>query len=143
METLTVNLENLTVEERVTLTRLMTKANTPPQWQPEGGRWCVSISGAVVTAYRSKGISEFGSAHSTQIKAEKARDAMRIHNRLLAYVAEFDTTGNDVCSIAILNGGKYDYAFRTPGKRTLGTVYMSEPCARELAEKLNSGEVTL
>lgn len=150
MTNLTVNLENLTTEERATLTSLMTKANAPPQWEPKAGGFCVDGKGDVIEVSTSTQHREFGAERATQIEAEKASKAMRVHNRLLAYVAEFDTVlvTRYVCSIMRLSDGKYHSVRREThypigAVHTLGAIYMSDECARELVKKLNSGEVVL
>ena len=81
-----------------------------------------------------------------------AAQQMRIHNRLLAYVAEFDKDWK----VDLTNGANqhkyfiyFDYAtneYRTSSYTTsspIGIVYMSRECATELCRKLNSGEVVL
>ena len=81
---------------------------------------------------------------------------MRIHNRLLAYVAEFDkdwkadwTNTDQGKYFVYYNYGinEYDineYCIDCHVTVCLtGVVYMSEECATELCRKLNSGEVVL
>ena len=106
----------------------------PKQWEPRG---------------------EFYALHhslptSTVEAAAKATTNIRTHNRLLAYVDEF---GGDWEADWSDNHKNYYVCYahlRMVWSATMssttctgGTVYMSEECAKDLAAKLNSGEVTL
>ena len=124
----------------------------PKQWEPRGGPYDVRGNG--VTA-KGLGVSiasyaEFGTERQTAEAAEKASAAMRTHNRLLAYVDEF---GGDWEADWSDNHKNYYVCYahlRMVWSATMssttctgGTVYMSEECAKDLAAKLNSGEVVL
>jgi hypothetical protein len=124
----------------------------PKQWEPRGGYHAVLSSGfnlplAVITAEQRK----FGIVRHTREEAEKARDAMRTHNRLLAYVDEFGGDWEADWSIyaqnkyyivynALSGEWEIDCCYRTFG---LGNVHMSQECAQGLIAKLESGEVLL
>lgn len=83
-------------------------------------------------------------------EAEYAATQMRIHNRLLAYVAEFDKDwkadwGDDKQKKYFVysdSNGLYHKNWSS-SYRYIGVIYMSEKCAEGLCEKLNSGEVVL
>ena len=107
----------------------------PKQWEPRG---------------------EFYALHhslptSTVEAAAKATTNIRTHNRLLAYVKEFDYFWEaDWKNIHQEKGYVYyNYSSRRWSAESWvsrccgGTVYMSEECAKDLAAKLNSGEVIL
>ena len=94
------------------------------------------------------------SAFSTRDTLEadnKAHKDMRSHNRLLAYVDEFD--GEWVADWAGEGQGKYAIVYSHINDSwlvdwnrsycSLGTVYMSQECAEGLVAKLRSGEVVL
>ena len=79
--------------------------------------------------------------------------AMRIYSRLVAYVREYgsDWEANwedwkqGKCYVCFNNhqlGQKWKW-YRTFNTCMGGTVYMSQDCAKDLAAKLNSGEVVL
>ena len=109
----------------------------PKQWKPRGN-------------YRIKLLYEDAPTMLTIEAAEKASDAMRTHNRLLAYVDEFggdweadwsdDHKNYYVCYAHLRMAWSATMSSTTC---TGGTVYMSEECAKDLAAKLNSGEVRL
>ena len=125
----------------------------PKQWEPRGGYYAVLSSGfysplAVITAKKRK----FGVARQTKEAAEKASAAMRTHNRLLAYVAEFGgdweadwkNIQQEKCSVNYSYSACCGWYLHTRcSVCTSGTVYMSQDCAQGLVAKLNSGEVTL
>ena len=110
------------------------EADKPKQWQPKGGEW-----------YRA-----FGVERQTKEELELASKAMRTHNRLLAYIAEFDkgweadwSDGNqEKYYIYFCYSKQYDISFDMRSK-DIGKVYMSKQCAIDLTNKLNSGEVSL
>lgn len=124
----------------------------PDKWEPKGGEWFVDLSGEAATiSMQMRELSAFGVSYATREQAEKAAKAMRAHNRLLAYVAEFspdwEADWND----------HYQTKAEVIFDKTLGewlvdisvdgfgpsTVYMPDEVAEELAVKLNSGEVEL
>ena len=64
-----------------------TKTQEPPKkkkWEPKGGQWYVSCYGSVLDGYIEYDSRMFGIEYPTKELAEKARDAMRIHNLLIA-----------------------------------------------------------
>ena len=109
----------------------------PKQWEPRGN-------------YRIKMSREDTPTMLTIEAAEKASSAMRTYNRLLAYVDEF---GGDWEADWSDNHKNYYVCYahlRMVWSATMssttctgGTVYMSEECAKDLAAKLNTGEVVL
>ena len=124
----------------------------PEQWEPKGGDWWVDTSGIANWEYESTPCTiKFGVERQTLEAAEKASDAMRTHNRLLAYVDEFG--GDWEAGWEDHQQKKYYvyYSYHTLGwcmhhayNSTIGgTVYMSRDCAKGLVKKLNSGEVVL
>ena len=123
----------------------------PKQWEPKGGDWWVDTSGIAREYESSPCTIKFGVERQTAEAAEKASAAMRTHNRLLAYVDEFggdweaDWEGKschqNYCVQYFNHGKTWDVGRHTV--RVSGAVYMSRDCAKDLAAKLNSGEVTL
>ena len=122
------------------------------RWEPQSGEWYVETSGKVSMGNSIKRTQSFGIERQTEEEAEYAARQMRIHNRLLAYVAEFDkgwkadwTNGANQHKYFIyfdFATNKYDNEYHeTPS--CIGIVYMSRECATELCRKLNSGEVVL
>ena len=121
------------------------------RWKPQSGEWYVETSGKVSMGWSIKRTQGFGVERQTEEEAEYAARQMRIHNRLLAYVAEFDKDWKADWTNA--DQGKYFvdfndvtneyYANKRTYSRTIGQVYMSKECVEELCSKLNSGEVVL
>ena len=118
-------------------------------WQPVGGDYYVSIDGQVISFGSTELAKLQGAARATKEQTEKARDAMRVFNRLLAYKDEFapdfvHKTGDIVsCQIAVNVDGDYrmigsNHAFSSPT-----TIYFPASVAGVLVDKLNSGEVVL
>ena len=107
----------------------------PKQWKPRDG--------------------DYTSTHCTMrdtIAAfTKARCAMNTYNRLLAYVDEFGGDWEADWSDSTQEKGYVYYNYSSHrwsaeswvSRCCVGTVYMSEECAKDLAAKLNSGEVVL
>lgn len=124
----------------------------PKQWRPQAGGFYVDESGFVAEAVSHLVNSQdFGTERKTKEQAEKAAAAMRTHNRLLAYVAEFAPIWNpdwgnkkiSKWSIGFNHEtGKYQVVFYG-FLEEVGIVTMPEPVAIELCRKLNSGEVVL
>jgi hypothetical protein len=124
----------------------------PDKWEPEGGEFMVSADGDVsqLTSYAKCRL--FGMEYATREQAEKASKAMRAHNRLLAYVAEFVTCGWEADWLDA-EQAKYYASFSCKhmcwdpmaARETLsvGVVYMPRYAAEDLCNKLNSGEVQL
>ena len=130
------------------------EALEPKKWEPKGGRFTITNASNVSNTPALKNshtVAGFGAGYDNREAAEKARDIMLIHNRLLAYVDEFG--GDWVADWSLVSQNKYcitydklqlqwevDCNYRTC---FLGAVYMSEECAKGLVAKLESGEVVL
>ena len=124
------------------------------QWEPCGGEWFVSRNGKVSNAESTYGSRKFGIEFPTEKQAETAAEAMRIHNRLLAYVDEFDPDWQaDWDDNRHVYQRKF-YVYKNMdakqwhkgfdcGCYSPDRVYMSETCAEDLTRKLNSGQVIL
>ena len=121
------------------------------RWKPQSGEWYVETSGRVSLGHSIKKTQSFGVERQTEKEAEYAARQMRIHNRLLAYVAEFDkdwkadwTNADQDKYFVEFNHVTNEYsAHKRTYSRTVGQVYMSKECAEELCRKLNSDEVVL
>jgi hypothetical protein len=130
------------------------EALEPKKWEPKGGRFTITNASNVSNTPALKNSHEvagFGAGYDNREAAEKARDAMLIHNRLLAYVdefggdweADFNGATHENCYVLYYAQGK---TWEVGGQFMVamaGTVYMSRECAEGLAAKLNSGEVVL
>ena len=121
----------------------------PVKWELEGGEWYIMSSGMVdCTGVPAQIVASFGMEYATREQAEKAAKAMRAHNRLLAYVAEFapdyeyDCGGMNWTVWQCAESLNWDINWYSTIK-VVGCVYMPEHIAKELAAKLNSGEVQL
>lgn len=126
-------------------------AAMPDKWEPKGGGYIIGSNGSIVGGMDNyMDCREFGAEYATFEQAEKAAKAMRAHNRLLAYVAEF---APNWCANWNQESPKFILAFDYTEKlwvirasimeRTAGAVFMPEHVAIELCHKLNSGEVEL
>lgn len=125
------------------------------KWEPRGGLYGIYGNGDIKEINKDSHPQpesvQNGYIYPDMESAEKSRDAMRPHNRLLAYVREFDSDWTPDFSNAMqvkcfityneisgqwargsMNGWPY-----------MGTVYMSYDCAEDLVIKLNKGEVEL
>ena len=122
----------------------------PKRWEPKGGEWYVSTSGAVSNYNTSSDCRMFGAERKTREAAERAAIEMRKFNRLLAYRDEFapgyEPDWNDETEKTYVfqdrASGKYQVADNIMCQ-TLGAVYMPFDVAHSLCRKLNSGEVVL
>ena len=137
----------------VKLQQQIEELEKPKQWEPRGGPYDVRGNGVTAKGLGASiaSYAEFGAERQTAEAAEKASAAMRTHNRLLAYVAEFggdweadwgDSTqakGYVYYNYISRRWSAESWVFRCCG----GAVYMSKDCAEGLAAKLNSGEVIL
>jgi hypothetical protein len=133
------------------------------KWEPKAGNHFVNINGLIYPClyHRSSGPRLFGVERETSGPrlfgveretselANKARDQMRVFNRLLAYVHEYapdyEPNWSDTSSkwyVYYTSVGIYELASIVHGN-TLGVVYMPKPVALALVQKLNSGEVIL
>lgn len=123
----------------------------PDKWEPKGGDFYVSSEGDAVYAPSCNSTRVFGTEYNTMEQIEKAAKAMRAHNRLLAYVAEFapEFVGDwreqeQGKSFALFdNESKRWFAATAYRDRNASCVYMPRHIAEDLADKLNSGEVEL
>ena len=126
----------------------VTQEKMAEQWEPEGGEFLCHHAGFIVDSNEDDFASKVnGCVYKTEKQAEKAAAAMRTHNRLLAYVAEFapdydSTNSRDKCLIRGGYPSYYDYWW-CPDATLTGVVYMPRLVAEELCRKLNSGEVVL
>ena len=117
----------------------------PERWEPKGiGDYHIYGDGVVHRQATSKTYINFGTERPTKELAQKARDAMYKHNRLLAYVHEHAPDYEPVW-----DGEQFNYCvyydsckreWRTEYARfhhTPTTVYMPREVAEQLVEKLN------
>jgi hypothetical protein len=122
------------------------------KWQPKGGSWCLTTYGYIVQGSDDYSeIDNFGMRYPTKESAEKARDAMRVHNRLLAclsenddgWVADWEDERQEKCYL-YFNHYDNDWEFAWAiAHQQLGTVYMSQQNAEKLCNLLNEGVVEL
>jgi hypothetical protein len=121
------------------------------KWQPKGGQWYVQQDGEIRNQKSTNYPRQFGMSYPTIKHAEKARDAMRVHNRLLAWLSENDdgwvSDWEDTYTLK-------SYVFYNSKKRewqashlqyvpVIGAVYMSKENAEKLCKLLNEGVVEL
>jgi len=110
--------------------------------EPKCGGFWIDSDGQVEHFKNNKGgiATNFGMERQTREAAERARDKMRVFNRLLAYVDEFAPghefeNGENNYHIKIEDG---IYSMGLNVRRvTIGAVYMPEAVAIELCRKLN------
>ena len=129
-------------------------ANEEP-WEPQGGERYVNSNGEIDMSRSTDHSRIFGLERPTEEQAKKAAKAMRIHNRLLAYVDEFDPhwkadwDDNTQAKFYVYKDIDEEQWCKQwcVGCNTSiyypGFVFMSKECAEGLVEKLNSGEVVL
>jgi len=120
-------------------------------WEPKGGQYCVSINGTTSSGFPDWGIAQFGNEFETKEQTETEAKAMRARNRIAAYVREFAPDWK--ADWGDSNQGKWGVyfdnllgrwgSFYNSSYKSACEVYMPEQVARELVEKLNSGEVVL
>lgn len=118
------------------------------QWEPRGGDFYIDGGGAVHDGIAGfTGYQNFGTEYPTKELAEKARDAMRVHNRLLAYVMEHapDWDNGEFDKRYVYFDHLQNRFMHTVSSSadSIGTVYMPEQVAKDLCEKLNNGIVNL
>lgn len=125
-------------------------AAMPEKWEPKGGDFWINENCDVVHMINDGFYDAVcGLSYQTRQQAEKASKAMRAHNRLLAYVAEFapDSFCSELCFASVAyDPNKDKFVTVVSGcmaYRSLTDVYMPTKVAEELATKLNSGEVEL
>ena len=141
------------------LSSLLTDEAPKPKvekWQPKGGNCIVFSSGRVdidVTATEGEYESNrmFGTTYATLKQAEKARDSMRTHNRLLAWLSENDDGWvadwkDDSQKKYFVYCGNYHKLWghaSTIEHKLLGNLFMSKSNAEKLCKLLNDGVVEL
>lgn len=123
----------------------------PSKWKPKGGEWFVASDGSVARGISSSEHRDFGAERKTKNLLQKARDAMRIHNRLLAYVQEhapdyepgWSNNSEQKWYIEFYHSDEwYEVDFATT-YQVPGAVYMPKDVAVQLARNLNNGTVVL
>ena len=126
----------------------------PKQWGPKKGPYFIGLGGHIIKSrVLDEEILSFGQYYQTKEAAEKARDAMRTHNRLLSWLSENDdgwlADWDDssqgkyfIHSKPKSEGKKYRFTHDWECK-DLAKVYMSRENAIKLCKLLNSGEVIL
>jgi len=123
----------------------------PAKWEPAEGEHYISTTGGVGIAPKTNNYADFGMVRNNRSDALKAVNPMRTHNRLLAYVDEFDAeyvpdwknTFELKYFIRYDNHTNEWFYSSNAIRQVIGAVYMSKECAQELVIKLNSGEVVL
>jgi len=120
-------------------------------WEPKSGEWYVGIEGATLHGLTIKWCAAFGNEFPTEEQAETEAKAMRARNRIAAYVREFAPDWK--ADWGDSNQGKWGVyfdnllgrwgSFYNSNYKSACEVYMPEQVARELVEKLDSGEVVL
>lgn len=137
-------------EQMASLQRQLEEVRNPPKeiWIPSGSYTITSDS--FTDSMPNDDQRNFNGSYKTHKQAEKAKPQLRAFAQLLAYVAEFDADWeadwNDknqekwyVYFDFRTNTWYCDFIYTT---RRVG-IYMSEQCAKDLADKLNRGEVVL
>ena len=134
-----------------TINAMPDEPKTVEKWEPKAGDWFVSGDGNVSRQNTREDFARFGTEYQTKEAAEKARDAMRAHNRLLAWLSENDdgwvADWGDTSNIKYYvfykhQTNKWDILSNS-GYRTPGIVYMSHENAKKLCKLLNDGTIKL
>jgi hypothetical protein len=107
--------------------------------------------GKITHVWNQEGFGEFGSLYKTEELAGKAAKQLVRYQRLLNYVIHHDQDWtadweDDMQSKFYVDYIQYDGAYGVDylySYEALGTVYMSEECARALIEKLNNKTFSL
>lgn len=117
------------------------------KWQPIGGSYPIYWDATVDESNCVDENKLFGTERPTQEQAEKARDKMRVFNRLLAYHDEYcpdyDFIPNTDNYYIQYDDIIEEYTMGCEYKKSIGKVYFCFKIAKELIDKLNSGEVEL
>ena len=122
----------------VKLQRQIWALEKPKQWEPRGGDYWGNL----------RHLGYGGKAKGVEVRLSHA---MQAHTRLLAYVYEFggdweadwEDGKQEKCYVYYnYSGRRWTYS-NWLETRISGAVYMSIECAKDLAFKLNSGEVIL
>ena len=115
------------------------------KWEPEGGNWTIGGEGSIRRAPAYSDFAAFGTERPTRELAEKARDAMRVHNRALAYVHElapgWDGTGAH--AVEYVGTTHPRWVALLSNHTSVGTVTGPRHVMQKLADDLNSGRVVL
>ncbi len=96
MESINVNLDNLTYQEREQLFRLVTKGNKSKVWKPELRKeyFCLASDGAVLGPYLwdngsiDNDMYSIGNCYKTEEDAEFAVERMKVQTELQRYAEE-------------------------------------------------------
>ena len=119
-------------------------------WEPKGGNFTIISDGTVIRDNSIYYHRNFGTERPTEAQAEKARDEMRIFNRLLAYRDEFApdytpewTKSTDKYYVYFNRNDKCWSKCYSNKHKTPGCIYMPKEIADALVGKLNKGEVVL
>ena len=122
------------------------------KWQPQKGCFRATHGGPVAINFRTQADIDFGLTYNRRIHADKAVKALRSHGRLMAYVAEFDpeweADWNDITQEKYFvsydhSAGEWQWWENDEQEQDPTGVHMSKECAKNLVDKLNSGEVEL
>ena len=121
----------------------------PKKWEPESGNYTITSSGVAENYKSSITDRNFGIERKTKELAERSFKELRSYARLLAYRDEF-CPGYDP-DFTIVNAKFYVYQDRRSGNWGVGSiefilsknVLFPKEIAKELADKLNKGEVEL
>lgn len=124
------------------------------KWEPTDGRWsCPAVNEPPAPIHSAiPGYDEVRAAgllRPTEESADKAGAMIRSYSRLLAYVgehkgdweADWSDFNQPKWMVYQLYGGHWTAMGAATELPVLGTVYMPEHVAKELADRLNKGEV--
>ena len=139
----------LTDEQMAALSKGESITLSPPpaeEWQPEGGEF--QITGAGWVAESSLSGREFGMRRTTRAMAERAKDEMRIHHRLLAwrdeYCPDYRLDWKQMAlTVQFDHNHKKWVGAKANARETPGAVYFPLSIIDTLVDKLNSGLLKL
>jgi hypothetical protein len=112
------------------------------KWNPKGGKYYIHYSGETRFDNSLMSVREFGLEYQTKELAEWARDKMRKHNRILAWLSEQekqDDNGYVVYYSSVAD--KWMSAYKD--YNIIGQITMSQTSATKLADMLNNGLIEL
>ena len=154
MNTLNINVENLTLEERKQAFDLFEKSQTkkPLRFEPKKYQSYYSVleAGDIEESqwdndYIDENRAQHGNVFRKKKTAEQAANKHRSVNKIVAFVEELDGFGGE--HILLYNSLEevWDVIPVVPDTLSLSPldVLMTAPCARALANALNSGEYEL